>query len=72
MAEEVELQDLEGGDPLAAVVARMTQEEESQDPHNEDPVMEHIDRDGATEGSRILSDPVAMELSTTTEANLEL
>jgi hypothetical protein len=61
---EVESQDLEGADSLAVVVAHVTQDQESQDPQNEDPVMERIDRNGATEGSRIFSDPVGMELST--------
>jgi hypothetical protein len=73
VTKEAELQDLEGGDPSTAVVARVTQEEEPQDSQNEDPgVMEQIaDRNGATEGSRILSDPVGIELSTLPEANLE-
>jgi hypothetical protein len=72
VTKEAELQDLENADPLAPVVARVTQEEEPQDPQNKDPgVMEQIDRNGATEGSQKLSDPVGMDLSTTPEASLE-
>jgi hypothetical protein len=41
-------------DPIAAVVARAIQEEEPQDPQKEDPGTEQIDRNEATEGSRIL------------------
>ena len=58
-------------DPTAAVVARVIQEEELQDSKEEDPVAEQIDRNEATEGSRILSDPVGMELSIMSETNLE-
>jgi hypothetical protein len=61
-------------DPLAAaVVVRAAQEEDLQDLEAEQPIEEKVDRNGATEGSRIPLDSVEMELSrTTSEASLEL
>jgi hypothetical protein len=50
-----------------AVVACVTQEVEVK----EDPDVEQIERNGATEESRMLSDPVGISLSTISEANLE-
>jgi hypothetical protein len=63
----------ESADPLAAVTARVPEEEDLQDLEEEKPVVDQIDRDGATEGSRIPSDLVGMELHSRTipEANLE-
>jgi hypothetical protein len=58
-------------DPIATVVARVAQEEELQDSEEENGDVEQIGRNGATEGSRILSDPVGMELSKMPEAYLE-
>jgi hypothetical protein len=57
-------------DPMA-VVARVIQDEEPQDPQKENAVIDEIDRNEATEGSRILFDPIGMELSIIAEANLE-
>jgi hypothetical protein len=58
-------------DPIATVVARVAQEEELQDSEEENGDVEQIGRNGATEGSRILSDPVGMELSKMPESHLE-
>jgi hypothetical protein len=58
-------------DPIVAGVERVLQEEKLQDSGDEDPVVEHIDRNGAAGGSRILSDPVGMELSTISVANTD-
>jgi hypothetical protein len=57
-------------DPMA-VVARAIQDEEPQDSQKENAVVDKIDKNEATEGSRILLDPVGMELSKIPEANLE-
>jgi hypothetical protein len=54
-----------------AVVARAIQDEEPQDSQKENAVVDKIDKNEATEGSRILLDPVGMELSKIPEANLE-
>jgi hypothetical protein len=70
--QEVDSQDLEGADPLAVVVACVTQEEDIQELVEEEPVLERIHRNGATEGLRIPSDSVRMELSRTiSEASME-
>jgi hypothetical protein len=60
-------------DPLAAVTARVTEEDDLHDLEEEKPVVGQIDRDGATEGSSIPSDLVGIELHSRTipEANLE-
>jgi hypothetical protein len=57
-------------DPMA-FVARAIQDEEPQDSQKENAVVDKIDKNEATEGSRILLDPVGMELSKIPEANLE-
>jgi hypothetical protein len=60
-------------DPIEVVVARGIHEEESQDLEEEDLVVEQVDtRNGATTESRIPSNPVGMNLPTTSEASLEL
>jgi hypothetical protein len=56
-------------DPVVAFVEHVLQEEELQDSGDEDPDVDQIDRNGATGGSWIGSDPVGMELSTISEAN---
>jgi hypothetical protein len=58
-------------DPIAPSVAGAIQEQALQDSKKEDPGVEQSDRNEATEGSRILSDPVGMELSITSETDLE-
>jgi hypothetical protein len=64
---------LVSADPLAAVTAHVTEEDDSQDLEEEKPVVEQIDRDVATEGSWIPSDLVGIEPRSRTipGANLE-
>jgi hypothetical protein len=71
--QEMDLRDLEDADPLASVVVAFeTQEEDLQDLGEKALVVEEIDRNGATEGSRRPSDSVGMELSRTIpEASLD-
>jgi hypothetical protein len=57
-------------DPMA-VAARAIQEKKPHYPQEENTAIKKIERNEATEGSRILSDPAGMELSKIPEANLE-
>jgi hypothetical protein len=58
-------------DPIASVVAGVIQEKELQDSKEEDPAVEQSDRNEVTEGSRTLSHPLGIELSMTSETDLE-
>jgi hypothetical protein len=73
--EEEDLQDLEEEKQVvAAVGACVPEEEDLQDLKEGDPVVDQIDRNGATEGSRIPSDQAGMEeyhSRSIPEANLE-
>jgi hypothetical protein len=57
-------------DPMADVT-RAIQDEEPQDLQKENAGVDKISRNEATEGSRILLDPVGMDLSKIPEADLK-